>query len=313
MIVCVAGSPSIDRLFLVEHVAVGEIHRPQQLFTVPGGKGLNVARAAHALGAAVHATGMVAGHAGRWVQDALAAEGVEASLVWTEGETRTSLSVAAPAAPGVLTEFYEDAPPATVADWEALRHVALGLLPGAGWLALCGALPPGAPADGYARLAADAVAAGVPVALDARGAALVRAMAMRPAIVKVNVAEAAEVVAVDATLAVAGRALAAGRGLRASSAAAVVVTCGEEGLVGLAADGTAWRGRLDVHGSYPVGSGDACLAGLVTALMDGATWPEALALALGAAAANAEQPGAGRVDGARARDLAAAAQVSELT
>jgi fructose-1-phosphate kinase PfkB-like protein len=212
----------------------------------------------------------------------------------------------------VLTEFYEDAPPATVADWEALREMTVGLLPGADWMTLSGSLPPGAPVDGYARLAADGAQAGVPVALDAHGAALAHGVAVRPPIVKVNVAEAADVVPVDAALGVTDRALAAAHGLRARSGGAVVVTCGEDGLVGLAPGGTAWRGRLDVHGPYPVGSGDACLAGLLTALIDGAEWPEALALALGAAAANAEQPGAGSVDGARARDLAAAADVTAV-
>jgi len=50
-----------------------------------------------------------------------------------------------------------------------------------------------------------------------------------------------------------------------------------------------------------VGSGDAFLAGLLVALERGDPWPSAIALALGAAAANAESPGAGHLDPARAR------------
>jgi sugar/nucleoside kinase (ribokinase family) len=53
-----------------------------------------------------------------------------------------------------------------------------------------------------------------------------------------------------------------------------------------------------------VGSGDAALGGFLAALAGGAAWEAALALASAAAAANAEQPGAGRLDGARARELA---------
>jgi 1-phosphofructokinase/tagatose 6-phosphate kinase len=41
----------------------------------------------------------------------------------------------------------------------------------------------------------------------------------------------------------------------------------------------------------------------VTAVAAGEDWPDALAVALGAAAANAELPGAGVLDGARARTL----------
>src|SRR5437867_3316375 len=76
VIVCVASSPSVDKLFEVERVEVGAIHRPLAFTQVPGGKGLNVARAAHSLGAEVRATGILAGHTGRWLDEALAAEGV---------------------------------------------------------------------------------------------------------------------------------------------------------------------------------------------------------------------------------------------
>ena len=60
------------------------------------------------------------------------------------------------------------------------------------------------------------------------------------------------------------------------------------------------RAAPPVLGRFPVGSGDAALGGFLTALDAGGDWTAALALATGAAAANAEVPGAGRLDGARA-------------
>jgi fructose-1-phosphate kinase PfkB-like protein len=62
-----------------------------------------------------------------------------------------------------------------------------------------------------------------------------------------------------------------------------------------------------------VGSGDALLGGLLVALERGDPWPAAIALGLGAAAANAESPGAGHMDPARARELAAQAEMTELS
>jgi fructose-1-phosphate kinase PfkB-like protein len=59
-----------------------------------------------------------------------------------------------------------------------------------------------------------------------------------------------------------------------------------------------------------VGSGDAFLAGLVTGLDRGESWDGALRLALGAATANAELPGAGRLEPARASELAGRAIVA---
>ena len=79
----------------------------------------------------------------------------------------------------------------------------------------------------------------------------------------------------------------------------------------VAADGRALHGSLDADGRYPVGSGDAFLAGLVVALDAGAGRDDALRAALGAGAANAELPGAGVLDRGRAEALAEAAVVIE--
>jgi fructose-1-phosphate kinase PfkB-like protein len=83
-----------------------------------------------------------------------------------------------------------------------------------------------------------------------------------------------------------------------------VVTRGAEGVMLAAPDGTLYEGMLYVRGRYPVGSGDAFLAGLVTSLDRDEDWRAALCSALGAATANAELPGAGRLDPARAVELA---------
>jgi fructose-1-phosphate kinase PfkB-like protein len=72
------------------------------------------------------------------------------------------------------------------------------------------------------------------------------------------------------------------------------------------------RGVFYEGGRYPVGSGDAFLAGLVVGLERDVGWPAALRLALGAAAANAEIPGAGALDAARAEALAGRAELREL-
>jgi sugar/nucleoside kinase (ribokinase family) len=91
-----------------------------------------------------------------------------------------------------------------------------------------------------------------------------------------------------------------------------IVTRGAEGVILAAPDGTLYEGRLYVRGRYPVGSGDSFLAGLVTALDRGAGWDDALRLALGAGAANAELPGAAKLDPSRAEALAEQADVHLL-
>ncbi len=315
MILCVAGNPSIDKLFEVERLTPGTIHRPQAFVQVPGGKGLNVARAAAALGALgtrVGATGLLGGDAGRWVATALAEEHVEARFAWTSAETRSSLSVA-DRATGRLTEFYEDGRPIDEAEWDRLESIVGTLLPEASWITMSGSLPPGAPSDGYGRLLRRARSAGVATALDASGEPLAAALPAGPNVVKVNASEAAALLgdpiateedALEGARAIARRAGGAGR--------AALITRGADGAVLVAPDGSVWTGRLYVRGPYPVGSGDSFLAGLIVALDEGDDWPEALALALGAGAANAEVPGAGRLDGDRARKLARQARVARI-
>lgn len=311
MIICVAGNPSVDRLMEVEALAPGEIHRPTSLVVVPGGKGLNVARASAALGGAVTATGILAGHAGRWISDSLADEGVPARFAWGPGETRSCLSVADQA--GALTEFYESGTPGTAGAWSDLAGIVAGLLDSARWLAMSGSLPPDTPVDGYAQLIDRAAAAGVPAAIDSRGPWLAAALEARPALVKINAHEASELL--DEPVTERERAVAAARTIRDRAGGdghAVAITLGEAGMVLVDPDGRALAGSTPARGRYPVGSGDALLAGLVTALADGEPWVAAAALGLGAGAANAEMAGAGRLDPARARGLAAMADVSEL-
>jgi 1-phosphofructokinase family hexose kinase len=299
VILCVAANPSIDRLFTVDRLVPGEIHRPADFVQVAGGKGLNVARAAATLGADVEAAALLGGHAGRWIAQELETEGVRLRATWARAETRSSLSVAG-ALEG-LTEFYEHGAPVTEEEWTAFAALALEAAGPADWTTISGSLPPGAPAGGYlplmkvARVAFDSLEAGIDV---------------RPAIAKLNAEEAARATGLD-TGDAAG-ALAAARALRERSGGTAIVTRGSDGAILVTPSGDALTGRVDAMGPYPVGSGDAFLAGLMVALDAGRDWPQALAAALGAGAANAEHAGAGRLERGRAEELAARASVDAV-
>jgi 1-phosphofructokinase family hexose kinase len=312
VIVCLAANPSIDKLFEVDRLTVGGIHRPLGFVQTAGGKGLNVARSARALGAETVLVGLLRGHSGRWLAEQLAAEGVAIDAVWTHGESRSSISVA-DRETWRLTEFYEHGAEVPEASWVDVQDALGRRLAEANWLTISGSMPLGAPDHGYREVVQEARAAGVRVLLDAEGDRLGLALEAGPDVVKVNATEAAELLQVptsrrqDAlTAAMKLRELAGGSGH------AGVVTRGAEGVVVAAPDGSLYEGVLYVRGRYPVGSGDAFLAGLVVELDRGNDWPRSLAGALGAAAANAELPGAGRLDPARADALAADSIVSEL-
>jgi 1-phosphofructokinase family hexose kinase len=312
VIVCVAANPSIDKLFEVERLVAGGIHRPLGFVQTAGGKGLNAARAAHRLGGDVRVVAILRGHAGRWLEESLQAAGISGAFVWTHGENRSSLSVASRSA-GNLTEFYEHGPVTPEAAWIELSEAASRLFSPGGWLTISGSIPPGLSDDGYRDLVAEARAAGMQVALDAEGEPLRLAVEAGPEIVKVNAAEATGLLgrsaeAPDDALAACTRP----RELVGGDGHAGIVTRGADGLTAVASDGTRYEGVLYERGRYPVGSGDAFLGGLVVGLERGDPWPDALRLALGAAAANAELPGAGALDAARANALATRAEIRVL-
>jgi fructose-1-phosphate kinase PfkB-like protein len=102
------------------------------------------------------------------------------------------------------------------------------------------------------------------------------------------------------------------RELAGGAGHAGIVTRGAESVIAAAPEGTLHEGVLYVRGRYPVASGDAFLAGLVVGIERKAGWSDAIKLALGAATANAEIPGAGKLDAARAEALAARAQVGAV-
>jgi 1-phosphofructokinase/tagatose 6-phosphate kinase len=157
---------------------------------------------------------------------------------------------------------------------------------------------------------------GALVAVDQDGAALRAALDAGPDLVKVNAAEARGATGEDDVVASARAlhaALARARAVRGLAAGAAIVTAGEDGAYLVGPDGVAWHGAVDARGPYPTGSGDSFLGGLLAHLdrRDG-DWDGALAGALGAAAANAEIPGAARLDPDRARTLARGAHIARV-
>jgi len=293
----VAANPSIDRLHEVDRLVAGTIHRPRSIVAVPGGKGLNAARAAAALGGTVTAVGIVAGRAGDWIVERLAALGVDARMARSSGETRTCISVLDRSS-GAMTEFYERGAEIEPAAWGALEAIVESELEAhdVAAVALSGSLPLGAPPDGYGRLARIAAARPrpVPVFADTFGPALAAVLADEPAVVKLNADEAGQ----SSAMAVsdASSAAAAGGVLRELGATWVVVTLGSAGAVLVGPSEQVHLVPPDLRGAYPVGSGDAFLGGMAVAYARGEPVVDAARFGLAAGIANAHIPGAGELD-----------------
>lgn len=292
MIGVVCLNPALDITHHVDAADWAGVNRPSAVHSRPGGKGLNVARTLHALGADVLVLGLAGGLTGTGVQTSLAGLGVPAGWTRIGGETRRTFTVVDREAGGAAL-FSEPGPPVSDGEFADFSVRYKEVLDGCAAVVLSGSLPPGVPEDAYAGLISLAAAAGVPVVLDTHGAALRAGAAAGPAIVKPNLAELAA--STGRRLAGAGRpaVAAAAHELRALGAQAVVASLGADGLHVATADGNWWAAPADPVAGNPTGAGDAVTAALAHGLVLGRPWDLRLRYAVAAGTAAAMAPVAG--------------------
>jgi 1-phosphofructokinase len=305
--VLIAGpNLTIDRTSSLAELRPGEVQRLADVAITPGGKGLNVARAALLLGAPASLVGFVPGHTGRAAAALIAEEGVTLQGVAVSGEIRSTTIVLEPDRATVLNE---PGPALADGDWFAFEAVIEGSLADHEVLVCSGSLPPGAPEDGYALLAALARGAGRRSVVDASGSALAAALAAAPDVVAPNLGEAEGVLfgrsdeAVDAAPDARPRALHAARELAARGARAAVVTAAAAGAAVFAHGEAVWIDAPRVRVANPIGAGDVLTAALAAALERGAALADAVREGVAAASAAVEHPTAGRFEPRRMREL----------
>jgi 1-phosphofructokinase len=300
VIVTLTLNPSLDRTVEVPGLVRGGVLRASAGRIDPGGKGVNVARALLANGVTARAVLPAGGAVGRQLVELLEAEGVAMTAVPVAGATRSNLTLSEP--DGTVTKINEGGSMLDPAEIDRLAAAVLQLVGPGDWAVLSGSLPTGVDAGVYARLTAQFVAAGIDVALDTSGPALVRAVRARPAIVKPNRDELAEVLGRDVRSV--ADAVEAAEGLRSAGAVSVLASLGPDGAVLVDRDGVVFGDCVVGEPRSSVGAGDCLLAGFLAARSSGADGRAALATALRWAAAAVELPGSavpGPADVARHR------------
>jgi len=322
MIVVVCLNPALDITHRVTAVHWGGVNRPTAVHARPGGKGLNVARTLHALGAELLLTGLVGGTTGAAIEAELGRLGVPAALTPIAGETRRTFTIVADGigADGTrsggtavgnsraVTAFNEAGPEVSAREFAEFRGRYERALAGAGAVVLSGSLPTGLAAATYATLIETAAAAGVPAVLDTHGEALWRGLAAGPAIVKPNLDELEDLTGRRLSVPRPGVAGSAGcpdlaaitiaaDQLRSLGAHAVVASLGPQGLLAVTGDGR-WQARPAAVAGNATGAGDAVTAALAHGLVLGRPWHERLRHAAALGAATVAAPVAGEFSAA---------------
>ncbi|WP_252845794.1 1-phosphofructokinase [Actinoallomurus purpureus] len=279
VIVTLTLNPSLDRTIEVDRLVTGAVIRATSVRLDPGGKGVNVSRALLANDVPTVAVVTAGGADGDQLVHLLETDGIPLRAVPVAGRTRSNVTIVEP--DGVVTKLNEPGEPLPRAELDAVADMVLAATEGASWVVTCGSLPPGVPTEIYARLCEFFTAAGVRVAVDTSGPALLAALEAKPVLVKPNREELAE--AVGRPVGSLGDVIEAAEELRDRGARTVLASLGADGAVLVEEEGVTIGEAPVAAPRSTVGAGDALLAGFLAA---GARGAPALAegLAWGAAA-----------------------------
>ena len=295
MIITVTLNAAIDKSLSVPSFRLGRRHRTVEQRTMPGGKGVNVARTLKHLGQPVIATGFAGGATGTRIVEALTQESILSDFVRISEESRTNTSVHDPTS-GSETEINERGPHVSELEVELFRDKLLYLARGADIVVFAGSLPPGVDSGIYAELIPQLRRLGVTTVVDAEGEPMRLAARAEPDVVSPNVLEAEELVGHEFS-GEQDRIDAAGELLELGPREAIV-TLPDGCVANLLVDGKPILYRAVIaprEAVATIGAGDAFLAGYVAARYEGSAPAECLRHGVACGAESTQRLGAGVV------------------
>ena len=315
MIITVTLNPAIDKTLAVPNFQPGRSHRTVEQTTMPGGKGVNVARVLKALGQPVIATGLTGGATGTRIVEQLTQLSVLSDFVRTREESRTNTALIDPTT-GVQTEINERGPHVSEQEIELFADKLLYLAKGASLCVFAGSLPRGVDVDIYNRLIREVKRLGVVVVVDTDGDPLRRAVRAEPDVISPNILEAEELVGhefndeEDHLFAL--------REMVEQGAREAIMTVGDGCVAQLLPEEGSTQPRIyrcrisAMEATATVGSGDAFLAGYVAARYSGRRAADCLAYGVACGAESTQHLGAGVVDPAQVQRLLDEVEVTRL-
>lgn len=311
MIGAITMNVAIDKAYVLRCANTpGAVMRVAECRWTPGGKGLNVARAAKAVGAEVIASGIIGGHAGAWIQEALRQSDVACDFEHVSGESRSCINIIEP--DGRQTEFLEPGLTVPPEALEAFVRRFEALAARCGVITLSGSVPQGVDEHLYPRLIGICRRLGKPVLLDTSGRLLASGVQARPTLVKPNADEIRQLLGRDIDLKDFPAIARAASELRASGIDCVAVSLGGDGCILCCGEGTFRALPPKITPVSTTGCGDSMIAGFAVGMARGWSMERTLAFATAVAAANALELGTGCVDPRRVQELLSGVRILRM-
>lgn len=308
-VVTVTLNVALDHTLQCPGFTAGAVNRVASQTLTAGGKGINVAAFLAGRGETIAATGFLGRDNAAPFEALFAARGIHDRCVRLPGASRVNIKVVDRPAqkvtdinlPGLV--IAPEALAALVAEIDALaleHH----------WFVLAGSVPAGVPDDVYAGMVKRLRARGCFVAVDGSGPPLRHAVGALPDMIKPNQHELSELLGRP----VAGRAqvLAAARELQRSGIGLVVVSLGEGGAVFVDSERALLAVPPAIEVASTVGAGDALVAGILAARLEGGDLEACARLGTAFAAGKLAEVGPVLPPRARLESLLSAVEIESL-
>lgn len=299
-IVTLTLNPAIDKNSSADHVvAERKLYCTTPSFD-PGGGAVNVSRAIKKLGGESLLLYPAGGITGKRLEELLDAEGLHHRSFYTQGATRENLIILEEST-GQQYRFGMPGPKLTQDEREYFLQEVASLEPAPEYLVASGSLPPGVPADFYARVARLGKQKGAKVIVDVSGEALSAALEEGVFLIKPNIREFRDLVGTE--IKEESQIKTAAQEMVANGRCEVlVISLGTAGALVVSKEFTEHILPPTVPIISKVGAGDSMVAGIVLSLARGNSLREAVLFGVATGTAAVMTPGTelcGREDAER--------------
>jgi 6-phosphofructokinase 2 len=272
-IITVTFNPAIDKLSSVPVLMPEKKLRCSMPVFEPGGGGVNVSRAIKKLGGHSVALYLAGGHTGKLFNHLLRNEDVDNLVTEIQGYTRENLIVLETAS-NQQYRFGMPGPHVTEPEWQdCLKNISE--MPDLQWIVASGSLPPGVPADIFARIARIAKQKKAKLIVDSSGEALKQAVQEGVYLIKPNLGELSSLAGKE-DLHIESVDDVALEIINSGKCEVVVVSMGPTGAMLATRDLVKQIIPPSVKRKSTVGAGDSMVAGLVLKLSENKSLIEAV-------------------------------------
>ncbi len=262
--VTVTLNPAIDRTVSISGFKPGAVNRVESVCNTAGGKGVNVAASLADAGSNVAVTGFLGRENATIFERLFASKKITDRFVRIEGETRIGIKITDPEDSSTTDiNFPGIAPEPGDIQTLCIKMEALK----APWFVLGGSVPPEVRPSIYRDIISFLKELGRKVLVDTSDEPLRLALEAAPTIIKPNIHELEALLGIS--LPDEAAVIKAGRTLVESGIEMVVVSMGKKGACFVTKDDAVVARPPDIEVRSTVGAGDAMVAGIISAQLQG--------------------------------------------